>query len=470
MPYIKDTIAARATPSGRGGIGIIRVSGPGVTQIGRQILGTMPTPRLATYSEFSDGKGVIDQGIALYFNAPNSFTGEEVLELQGHGGPVVLEMLLNRVVNLGARIAGPGEFSQRAYLNEKIDLTQAEAVADLINSSTEAAARGAVRSLQGEFSTRINALVSQVVALRVFVEASIDFPEEEIDFLSDKKIELQLAEVFQEIDEVLDETSHGALLVEGASVVLMGKPNAGKSSLMNLLTGRNTSIVTDVPGTTRDVVNETLQLDGIPLRLLDTAGIRDSFDKIEAEGVKRALAAGEEADLVIAVVDASDADVMKQAESLLEDPRTVVVLNKVDLVADTDMLTSGIQMSAKTGLGLQTLKDQLKERLGLSLIVGSGFTARNRHIIALGYGRDALVAARSLLIEERAGELVAEAPRVCQQNLSEITGQYTSDDLLGDIFRSFCTGKQDNKVRDFGSAFRIILLPLFSLGHTHPEG
>ena len=315
MPYIKDTIAARATPSGRGGIGIIRVSGPGVTQIGRQILGAMPAPRLATYSEFSDGKGVIDQGIALYFNAPNSFTGEEVLELQGHGGPVVLEMLLNRVVNLGARIAGPGEFSQRAYLNEKIDLTQAEAVADLINSSTEAAARGAVRSLQGEFSTRINALVSQVVALRVFVEASIDFPEEEIDFLSDDRIALQLAEVYRELEAVLHETNQGALLVEGASVVLMGKPNAGKSSLMNLLTGRDTSIVTDIPGTTRDVVNETLQLDGIPLRLVDTAGIRDSLDKIEAEGVKRALAAGEEADLVIAVVDASEPDAPKQAES-----------------------------------------------------------------------------------------------------------------------------------------------------------
>jgi tRNA modification GTPase len=441
MFYIKDTIAARATATGRAGIGIVRVSGPGVKEISRQILGEIPKPRLATYSDFSDGEEVIDQGIALYFISPSSFTGEDVLELQGHGGPVVLEMLLNRVISLGARLAKPGEFSQRAYLNDKLDLAQAEAIADLINSSTEAAARGAVRSLQGEFSARINQLVAKIIELRVYVEAAIDFPEEEIDFLSDKRIELQLDEVFQEMDEVLEETSHGALLVEGASVVLMGKPNAGKSSLMNLLTGRDTSIVTDVPGTTRDVVNETLQLDGIPLRLVDTAGIRDSFDKIEAEGVKRALAAGEEADLVIAVVDASESDVMKQAESLLEDPRTVVVLNKVDLVADTDMLTSGIQMSAKTGLGLQTLKDKLKERLGLSLIVGSGFTARNRHIIALGYGRDALVAAKSLLIEDRAGELVAEELRVCQQNLSEITGQYTADDLLGDIFSSFCIGK-----------------------------
>ncbi len=441
MPYIKDTIAARATPSGRGGIGIIRVSGPGVTQIGRQILGAMPAPRLATYSEFSDGKGVIDQGIALYFNAPNSFTGEEVLELQGHGGPVVLEMLLNRVVNLGARIAGPGEFSQRAYLNEKIDLTQAEAVADLINSSTEAAARGAVRSLQGEFSTRINALVSQVVALRVFVEASIDFPEEEIDFLSDDRIALQLAEVYRELEAVLHETNQGALLIEGASVVLMGKPNAGKSSLMNLLTGRDTSIVTDIPGTTRDVVNETLQLDGIPLRLVDTAGIRDSLDKIEAEGVKRALAAGEQADLVIAVVDASEPDAPKQAESLMDDPRTVVVFNKIDLVTNTDRFIHAIHMSAKTGVGLQSLKDQLKERLGLSLHVGSGFTARKRHIVALGYGKDALAAASTLLTELRAGELVAEELRVCQQHLAEITGEFTADDLLGEIFGSFCIGK-----------------------------
>ena len=441
MPYIKDTIAARATAPGRGGIGIVRVSGPGVKEISRQILGELPEPRLATYSDFSDGEDVIDQGIALYFNAPGSFTGEDVLELQGHGGPVVLEMLLNRVINLGARIAAPGEFSQRAYLNDKMDLAQAEAIADLINSSTEAAARGAVRSLQGEFSTRINQLVAKVIELRVFVEASIDFPEEEIDFLSDERIEVQLAEVYQELDKVLAETSHGALLVEGASVVLMGKPNAGKSSLMNLLTGRDTSIVTDIPGTTRDVVNETLQLDGIPLRLVDTAGIINSLDKIEAEGVKRALAAGEEADLVIAVVDASEPDANKQAESLLEDRRTVVVFNKIDLVADTDLLIDGIQMSAKTGLGLQSLKDQLKKRLGLSLNAGSGFTARNRHIIALGYGREALAAASSLLIEQRAGELVAEELRVCQQNLSEITGEFTADDLLGEIFGSFCIGK-----------------------------
>ena len=441
MSYIKDTIAARATAPGRGGIGIVRVSGPGVREISRQLLGEIPEPRLATYTDFRDEKDIIDQGIALYFNAPGSFTGEDVLELQGHGGPVVLEMLLNRVIDLGARIAAPGEFSQRAYLNDKMDLAQAEAVADLINSSTKAAARGAVRSLQGEFSNRINNLVARLVELRVFVEASIDFPEEEIDFLSDVRIERQLAEVQQELDKVLKETSHGALLVEGASVVLMGKPNAGKSSLMNLLTGKDTSIVTDIPGTTRDVVNETLQLDGIPLRILDTAGIRNSLDEIEAEGVKRALAAAEEADLVIAVVDASEPDAMKQAESMLEDQRTVVVFNKIDLVADTNLLIDGIQLSAKTGMGLQTLKEQLKKSLGLSPNTGSGFTARNRHIIALGSCKGALAEARSLLIEQRAGELVAEELRVCQQYLSEITGEFSADDLLGEIFGSFCIGK-----------------------------
>ena len=441
MSYIKDTIAARATAPGRGGIGIVRVSGPGVREISRQLLGEIPEPRLATYTDFRDEKDIIDQGIALYFNAPGSFTGEDVLELQGHGGPVVLEMLLNRVIDLGARIAAPGEFSQRAYLNDKMDLAQAEAVADLINSSTKAAARGALRSLQGEFSNRINNLVARLVELRVFVEASIDFPEEEIDFLSDVRIERQLAEVQQELDKVLKETSHGALLVEGASVVLMGKPNAGKSSLMNLLTGKDTSIVTDIPGTTRDVVNETLQLDGIPLRILDTAGIRNSLDEIEAEGVKRALAAAEEADLVIAVVDASEPDAMKQAESMLEDQRTVVVFNKIDLVADTNLLIDGIQLSAKTGMGLQTLKEQLKKSLGLSPNTGSGFTARNRHIIALGSCKEALAEARSLLIEQRAGELVAEELRVCQQYLSEITGEFSADDLLGEIFGSFCIGK-----------------------------
>jgi tRNA modification GTPase len=441
MSYIKDTIAARATAPGRGGIGIVRVSGPDVREISRHLLGEIPEPRLATYSDFRDEQDIIDQGIALYFNAPGSFTGEDVLELQGHGGPVVLEMLLNRVINLGARIAAPGEFTQRAYLNDKIDLAQAEAVADLINSSTEVAARGAVRSLQGEFSNRIENLVARLIELRVFVEASMDFPEEEIDFLSDVRIELQLAEVQEELDKVLKETSHGALLVEGASVVLMGKPNAGKSSLMNLLTGKDTSIVTDIPGTTRDVVNETLQLDGIPLRLLDTAGIRNSLDEIEAEGVKRALAAGEEADLVIAVVDASEPDAMKQAESLLEDQRTVVVFNKIDLVADTNLLIDGIQLSAKTGMGLQSLKEQLKKSLGLSPNTGSGFTARNRHIIALGSCKEALAEARTLLIEQRAGELVAEELRVCQQYLSEITGEFSADDLLGEIFGSFCIGK-----------------------------
>ena len=441
MPYRQDTIAARATAAGHAGVGIVRVSGPRIKEISRQILGGLPEPRVATYSHFLDGKNTIDTGIAIYFKSPESFTGEDILELQGHGGPVVLEVLLNKVLSLGARLAAPGEFSQRAFLNDKIDLVQAEAIADLINSRTEAAAMGAVRSLRGEFSALINKLVQMVINLRVVIEASLDFPEEEIDFLSDERVEYELAEVLSALDAVLEETNHGALLVEGANVVLMGKPNVGKSSLMNLLTGRDTSIVTNIPGTTRDVVNETLQLDGIPLKLIDTAGIRESNDLIEAEGVKRAMAAKQDADLVIAVVDSTDPDKMLHAESLGNNDKTIVVFNKIDLVAEQADLNSEITISAKTGQGLQNFKDQLKKRLGLSLKVGSGFSARARHISSLLKGKEALIKAQSLLVTHREGELVAEELRICQQNLSEITGEFSADDLLGEIFSSFCIGK-----------------------------
>lgn len=436
--YEKDTIAARATAPGKGGIGIIRVSGPDAANISNAIAGRIPEPRYATYARFNDDEGgTIDEGLLLYFPGPDSFTGEDVLEIQGHGGPVVLDMLLNRVVSLGARHARPGEFSQRAFLNDKLDLAQAEAIADLIESSTEAAARAAIRSLQGEFSALVNQLLAQVIELRVYVEAAIDFPEEEIDFISDERVKGRLEEIQVTLASILEQSREGTLLTEGASIVLTGKPNAGKSSLMNLLTGRQTSIVTDIPGTTRDVIGEVLQLDGIPLRILDTAGIRESADQIEAEGVKRAMAAQEEADLVLHLVDASQDSGPTDPQS-----REVIVLNKIDLVEDVSSLPDGLpRISARTGEGVDQLKAQLKQMLGVTETEGGGFTARTRHLSALRSAQDALADGYSVLIAQQAGELLAEELRACQKHLSEITGEFSADDLLGEIFSSFCIGK-----------------------------
>lgn len=438
MTYIKDTIAARATAPGRGGIGIVRVSGQQVPDIATAVIGTLPEPRYASYCAFRDEhSAVIDEGIALYFRAPDSFTGEDVLELQGHGGPVVLDMLLNRVVSLGARVARPGEFSKRAFLNDKIDLAQAEAIADLIASTTSEAARGAMRSLQGEFSRMVDGLALRMIELRMYVEAAIDFPEEEIDFISDERVSQQLAALVEELELIESRAGDGALLNDGASVVLLGKPNAGKSSLMNLLTGRDTSIVTEIPGTTRDLLNQDLQLDGIPLTLVDTAGLRDSADAIEAEGVKRAMAAGDAADLVIHVIDAS----VDKAVPESTDPRQINVLNKIDLLDSTVTAPGMIRMSAKTGEGLDQLKAALKEKLGYSGNTESGFTARTRHVTALKIALAALRAGESALRDDQAGELLAEELKVAHAALSEITGEFTSDDLLGEIFSRFCIGK-----------------------------
>ncbi len=438
IAYEKDTIAARATAPGRGGIGVIRISGPDVPEIAKAIAGRLPEPRYATYTPFKDEDGnTIDEGILLYFRGPDSFTGEDVLELQGHGGPVVLDMLLKRVVSLGVRNARPGEFSQRAFLNDKLDLTQAEAIADLIESSTEAAARGAIRSLQGEFSSRVNELLAGVIELRVYVEAAIDFPEEEIDFISDENVKGRLEEIQITMASILEQSREGALLTEGASIVLTGKPNAGKSSLMNLLTGRETSIVTDIPGTTRDVIGEVLQLDGVPLRLVDTAGIRESSDVIEAEGVKRARAAQNEADLVLHLVD-----ITRDEAPEVSDPREIVILNKIDLLEDASDLPKGIPgISARTGEGLDELKTCLKQKLGFADVEGGGFTARSRHLNALRAAEKALSAGQQMLVDQQAGELLAEELRTCQRHLSEITGVFTADDLLGEIFSSFCIGK-----------------------------
>ena len=445
--YVEDTIAAVATAPGRGGIGIVRVSGPDVTSIAAAVTGRLPEPRYATYSRFKDANGdTIDEGIALYFKGPDSFTGEDVLELQGHGGPVVLDMLLNRILELGVRIAEPGEFSQRAFLNDKIDLAQAEAIADLIDSGTQLAARGAMRSLQGEFSRRISALLASVIELRIYVEAAIDFPEEEIDFLSDERIESQLREVKSALKLILDEAHAGALLSEGAAVVLVGKPNAGKSSLMNAMTGRDTSIVTHIPGTTRDIVHETLQLDGIPLRMIDTAGIRESTDVVESEGVRRAVKAVQEADLVIALIDASLAPADSQADiAELDDllcGEAIVVFNKIDLLEAGEALPAGgIAVSVKTGEGMPSLKTALKRQLGVETELEGGFTARTRHLNALSAALAAVEAGEAALVELAAGELLAEELSQCQKALSRITGEFTADDLLGEIFSSFCIGK-----------------------------
>ena len=442
--YPEDTITAVATAPGRAGIGIVRVSGPDSRNIAQALLGLCPEPRLATLADFKDSDGlVLDQGIALFFEAPHSFTGEDVLELQGHGGPVVLDMVLTRVLELGARMANPGEFSQRAFLNDKLDLAQAEAISDLIDSGTRQAAAGAMRSLQGQFSSFVNELIAEVINVRVHVEAAMDFPEEEIDFLADDRISTQLRDIRQSLQRLLSEAETGRLLSDGASVVLLGKPNAGKSSLMNRLTGTDASIVTAVPGTTRDIVEQQLQIDGIPLQIIDTAGIRKSGDEIEAEGVRRAMVASDRADLAIVVVDASLPDASFDLDELsgLTNVDTLVVYNKVDLLRDPNLPDDVLGVSALTGSGMESLKLAIKTRLGVETPVESGFTSRTRHLTALRAAMKSLDTGLQQLEIDRAGELLAEELKACQGCLSEITGEFTADDLLGEIFSSFCIGK-----------------------------
>ncbi|XOV86206.1 MAG: tRNA uridine-5-carboxymethylaminomethyl(34) synthesis GTPase MnmE [Pseudomonadota bacterium] len=446
----KDTIAALATPPGRGGIGIVRISGTGVANIAAAVLGKLPKPRKAWLTDFVAADGsVLDRGIALFFPGPDSFTGEDVLELQGHGGPVVMDMLLERVVDAGARIALPGEFSERAFLNDKIDLTQAEAIADLIDSVSQQAARGAVRSLAGEFRQRIDELSEKMIGLRMLVEAAIDFPEEEIDFLDDDRIGSALVEIQKILAATLAEASQGALLREGISLVIVGRPNAGKSSLMNQLTGNESSIVTSVPGTTRDLVREHIHIDGIPLRLVDTAGLRQSPDEVEAEGIRRALQAASAADQVLLVIDASLgadqqlAEVESLKSELASAGNVTVVLNKVDLVDSVRQrnLVSPLLVSAKTGEGLDKLKAHIKRLAGFDSAGEGSFTARRRHLDALRRAEAALVRGHQELLQNKAGELLAEELRLAHESLCEITGEFSSDDLLGKIFSSFCIGK-----------------------------
>lgn len=445
----KDTIAAIATPPGQGGIGIVRVSGKKAAKIAKGILGKMPVPRIAHYGVFlDDGANAIDKGIALYFEAPHSFTGEDVLELHGHGGPVVMDMLLKRALALGARAARAGEFSERAFLNEKIDLTQAEAIADLIAAESEHAARAAMQSLEGRFSSEIYELVEQVTRLRVHVESSLDFPEEEIDFLADPAIAKSLDEIQNKLTKVKNAAKQGRLLKEGMTVVIIGKPNAGKSSLLNQLAGQEAAIVTDIPGTTRDILREHIQIDGMPLHIIDTAGLRTSDDVIEKEGVRRAKGAIDQADQVLYVNDSQC--VLDEAEIsswLPESAGVTFVHNKIDLANKKASIQSGnndtthIYLSAKTGEGLDLLRQHLKQCMGFDTGTEGNFIARCRHIESITDAEDYLKRAHLNLHEHKAGELVAEELKQAQQALSSITGEFSSDDLLGRIFADFCIGK-----------------------------
>ncbi|MFE8147884.1 tRNA uridine-5-carboxymethylaminomethyl(34) synthesis GTPase MnmE [Brenneria goodwinii] len=450
-----DTIVAQATPPGRGGVGILRVSGPAASAVAQAVLGKLPKPRYADYLPFRDADGTtLDQGIALWFPGPNSFTGEDVLELQGHGGPVILDILLQRILTLpDVRIARPGEFSERAFLNDKLDLAQAEAIADLIDASSEQAARSALNSLQGAFSARINHLVEALTHLRIYVEAAIDFPDEEIDFLSDGKIEGQLNNVMADLDAVRAEAHQGSLLREGMKVVIAGRPNAGKSSLLNALAGREAAIVTDIAGTTRDVLREHIHIDGMPLHIIDTAGLRDANDEVERIGIERAWQEIEQADRVLFMVDGTTTQAIEPAaiwpEFMARLPRTLpitVVRNKADITGEPlgieDVNTySLIRLSARTGEGIETLREHLKQSMGFTSNTEGGFLARRRHLQALEQAAQHLAQGKEQLVSAYAGELLAEELRLAQQALSEITGEFTSDDLLGRIFSSFCIGK-----------------------------
>jgi len=446
-----DTIVAAATPPGRGGVGIVRISGREVPELTRVLLGQVPEPRRVAMARFLDAQQEpIDEGLALLFLAPHSYTGEHVLELHAHGGPLVIEALVARVVELGARRALPGEFTQRAFLNEKLDLAQAEAVADLIDAGSREAARAALRSLQGELSVRVQALIEAVTQVRTYVEAAIDFPEEEVDFLSDRELTGRFAALEQRFEEIERSAHQGRLLRDGMTVVIAGRPNAGKSSLLNCLAGYDAAIVTPIPGTTRDVVRERIHLDGMPLHILDTAGLREGGDLVEQEGIRRAQAEMHRADRLLFVIDAAadpEGEAFREEQGRLpaETPVTLV-FNKRDLAPGLLRPKSLAQyplipVSARTGEGIDELRAHLKASMGYQTVGAGNISARQRHLDSLARARRHAHEAVRQLKEHRAGELVAEELRLVQQALNEITGEVTSEDLLGRIFSSFCVGK-----------------------------
>jgi len=452
---MNDTIAAIATPPGRGGVGIVRVSGPNSKDICSAITGNLPKPRSANYTIFKNSdQSQIDQGLCIFFVGPKSFTGEDVLELQAHGGPVILDMLLRRVLELGARLARAGEFSERAFLNNKMDLLQVEAVAELINASSEQAAMAATRSLQGDFSKLINNLVESLIKLRLYVEAAIDFPEEEINFLADAHVTDSLQRLHTQIINIYAQAQQGVLLSEGVNAVIVGRPNAGKSTLLNTLTGEETAIVTPIAGTTRDTIRAKINLDGVLVNIVDTAGLRETDDIVEQHGIARAVQAMALADLVLVVVDATNESVTNPwvlypalKHQIKNTTKVMVIYNKIDQLGlepyvqqhDNHMV---VAISAHQKTGIDLLRDNIKNIVGVTQSADSGlFLARRRHLDALNRARNSLELGRQQLEQNAAGELLAEELKQAQQALSEITGQFTSDDLLGRIFSEFCIGK-----------------------------
>lgn len=442
-----DSIAAIATASGAAGVGVVRVSGPAVPVIAKTLLGRSAQPRYAHFAAFRDREGaLIDRGLLLYFPAPASYTGEHVLELQGHGSAMLLDALLRRVCELGARLARPGEFTERAFLNGKLDLAQAEAVADLISARSQAAARAALQSMEGAFSQRVDSLLQALIALRVHIEAAIDFPEEEIDFLADPAIARQLDDVRNEHAQLLREAERGVRMTDGLRVAIIGRPNAGKSSLLNALAGRDRAIVTAIAGTTRDVLREHVDLDGVTLELADTAGLRETEDEVEREGVRRARHELSGADVALLVTEQGHLDDdLHLLDGLAQSVERLLVINKIDLDGATTRQGQvagrmALWLSARTGEGLDALRAQLRHLAGSGSGEGA-FSARRRHVVALERVGAYLAQTADVLANLRAGELAAEELRQAQQALGEITGNYSSDDLLGAIFGSFCIGK-----------------------------
>ncbi|MCK6393304.1 tRNA uridine-5-carboxymethylaminomethyl(34) synthesis GTPase MnmE [Zoogloea sp.] len=442
-----EPIAAIATAPGRGGIGVVRISGPSLSPLAATLGGREPQARIAQFARFRDGSGgLIDEGLLLYFPAPNSFTGEDVIELQGHGGPVVMQMLLTRCLELGARLAEPGEFTRRAFLNGKLDLAQAESVADLIEASTAAAARSAVRSLTGSFSREVQGLCDRLIDLRMLVEATLDFPDEDVDFLIEARAFERIEVVAAELRAILDRARQGSLLRNGLHVVLVGQPNVGKSSLLNRLAGEERAIVTDIAGTTRDALRETIQIEGIPLHITDTAGLRDTTDEVEKIGIARTWQEIERADVVVRLVDVraglTDADAAIDAR-LPAGVERITVFNKVDLLArqpgrTEDAAGISLYLSAKADQGVELLRAELLRVAGWHRHGEDVILARERHLIAL---REALARVEAALDARHALELMAEELRLAQEAVNEITGEFTPDDLLGVIFSRFCIGK-----------------------------